>query len=107
MVLGLAGAILSVPVLAVEKAGGLGGYSQEDIAKMEKAVKDGKTISLGQGKEWTISATGEGAVDSEALLAKYEHLPGGKTMVAVARKIITMYRVYLDKIEAFADHIGL
>ena len=90
-----------------EAGGGAGAYSKEDIEKMEQAIKSGKTVSLGKGNQWSVSGTGTGSDSAEAILAKFEHLPGGQTAVKIARKIISMYREYLDKIEVFAKNIGL
>jgi len=86
-------------------ATGKGGFSQAEIEKMDKAIKAGNTVTLKEGGNWTVSGTGTG--DYEAILAKFENMPGGKTATMLGRKIITMYREYLDKIEAFAKSIGL
>lgn len=107
MVVLLSGA-LSGPVIAAGADGNAGGsYSKEDIEQMEQVVKSGKTVSLGKDGGWSISGTGTAAEDPESMLAKFEHLPGGKTAVAIGRKIISMYKEYLAKLEVYARDIGI
>jgi hypothetical protein len=96
--------VMSGPAFSANKPG-VGTYSAEDIEKMEKAVKSGKTVSLGKGQQWSVSETGE--TDPEAVLAKFENLPGGKYAVKAGRYIISMYKFYLCKMEAFIRDIGL
>lgn len=71
----------------------------DEYEKMTKDLKEGKPLDAA-GKKFTLSETGD-------MLAKFEHLPGGKTAVAIGRKIIVMYREYLDKLMAFVREIDM
>lgn len=106
MVGALALTVLSSPAVSSQNTGnGAGKYTKAEIEKMDQAVKSGKTVSLGKNGEWSVSGTG--GMDPGAMLARFERLPGGKAATKVGHRIISIYREYLEKLEAFVRNLGI
>jgi len=68
--------------------------SVEEKARLEEDIRSGGSIEFSQ--DGKITSTGTGTE-----LTSLERLPGGKPMVAMGRKIVTIYREYLDMVMDF------